>query len=242
MSAEDPAAVWRHRCETRRRCAQYRLRKAKKGAGDGAERVAEQAGGRRRGRDRPARDGARRGATVRDGELASRTSGRAAEADDRHGRPRAPAGRARAARRRAGRAADGCRSSAAGTAAHPSRADAPVSCAETQLGSHVAAHDRARCRAGRNAAVGRAAAPAAVFGTAAAGRVERPDRTRQPRLARHSYAGTRTRSARRTISNETGVVPTCSPSSSIGRCSGASTRTRAVRRSSTRGCVRWVPR
>src|SRR5580765_2290004 len=38
-----------------------------------------------------------------------------------------------------------------------------------------------------------------------------------------------------------GVVPTCSPSSSIGRCSAESTSTRAVRSTSTFGCPRCVP-
>ena len=54
--------------------------------------------------------------------------------------------------------------------------------------------------------------------------------------------GTRTRNARGTTSNRTGVVPGCSPSSSTGRGSSASTVTTRPRKSSSRGCGRCLPR
>ena len=53
--------------------------------------------------------------------------------------------------------------------------------------------------------------------------------------------GTRTRRAPGTTSKTAGVVPTCSPSTSIGRRSPASTATRAVRTTSTFGCLTWRP-
>ena len=53
--------------------------------------------------------------------------------------------------------------------------------------------------------------------------------------------GTRTRKAPGTTSNAAGVVPTCSPSTSIGRCSAASTSTRALRSTSTFGWVTCLP-
>ena len=51
----------------------------------------------------------------------------------------------------------------------------------------------------------------------------------------------RTRTARGTISKRAGVVPTVSPSSSIGSGSAASTATVALRSTSTRGCATWRP-
>jgi hypothetical protein len=53
--------------------------------------------------------------------------------------------------------------------------------------------------------------------------------------------GTRTRRAPGTTSKVAGVVPTCSPSSSIGRRSPASTSTRAVRTTSIFGCPMCLP-
>ncbi len=62
-----------------------------------------------------------------------------------------------------------------------------------------------------------------------------------PTASADSY-GTRRRSARGTISNRTGVVPGCSPSSWIGSGSSASTATSAPRSSSAFGWGRCVPR
>ena len=61
------------------------------------------------------------------------------------------------------------------------------------------------------------------------------------RQARYEGVGTRTRRAPGTTSNAAGVVPTCSPSTSIGRCSAASTSTRALRRTSTFGWLTCLP-
>ena len=57
-----------------------------------------------------------------------------------------------------------------------------------------------------------------------------------------AYAGTRTRSAPGATSKRTGVVPGCSPSSSIGSGSSASTDTTAPRSSSAFGCGRCLAR
>ena len=64
---------------------------------------------------------------------------------------------------------------------------------------------------------------------------------RRSRAAPARVTGTRSRSARGTISNRAGVVPGCSPSSSIGSGSSASMVTTLPRRSSRRGCGRCLP-
>ena len=58
---------------------------------------------------------------------------------------------------------------------------------------------------------------------------------------RQLVAGTRSRKARGRTSKRAGVVPGCSPSSSIGSGSADSTVTTLPRRSSRRGCGRWLP-
>ena len=72
----------------------------------------------------------------------------------------------------------------------------------------------------------------------AAKRAAKSSQSRTSRNARktgYDRVGTRTRRAPGTSSNAAGVVPTCSPSTSIGRCSAASTSTRALRSTSTLG-------
>ena len=68
-----------------------------------------------------------------------------------------------------------------------------------------------------------------------AGQIEHTGKTGYDRV------GTRTRRAPGTSSNAAGVVPTCSPSTSIGRCSAASTSTRVLRSTSTLGWLTCLP-
>jgi hypothetical protein len=192
---------------------------------------------------RSARSGSRRLTTFPSSAARSQTSRNGWRSSSGRGRPSQPAGAGRPRPREAG--SDPRRRERRPPAPRPSlqrraplvhraRALPPE---QQELPAPRRRRKQRRCR--RREVPGRQGPRAAA--RARAGQPLRVARRRAVSSRRYAR-GTRTRSARGTISNATGVVPGCSPSSAIGSREGASTVTARPRRSSIFGCPRWVPR